>query len=185
MEVPMHAPHTFATIVAAGCRLACASIVMFAAAPAAAQPAVPPPAHAANLSGPRFGVTVLSEGVTRKLEDYEIDVGSVITQFGWQVEKQFFSRSGGVTAMTEWVFLAGGLEQGVVLPSLNWLVGVRTGHGVEFGVGPNLTPAGTALALAGGVTLRAGVLNLPLNVAVVPSKSGVRVSVLGGFTLRR
>jgi hypothetical protein len=81
--------------------------------------------------------------------------------------------------------LLGGLDQSVVLPSLSWMVGLRTREGAEFGIGPNITPAGAALAMAAGVTFRAGALNVPLNVAVVPAKSGTRVSVLSGFTLRR
>ena len=48
-----------------------------------------------------------------------------------------------------------------MLPSLSWLVGLRTRDGAEFGVGPNVTPAGTALAIAAGVTVRAGVLEHP------------------------
>jgi hypothetical protein len=83
------------------------------------------------------------------------------------------------------VVLAGGLDQGVLLPSINWLVGLRTRDGAEFGIGPNVTPAGVALALAAGVTFRAGVLNIPMNFAVVPSKEGMRVSMLTGFTLRK
>jgi len=55
----------------------------------------------------------------------------------------------------------------------------------EFGVGPNLTPAGLALAMAAGVTFRTGLMNVPSNLAVVPSKAGMRVSVLTGFTMRR
>ena len=81
--------------------------------------------------------------------------------------------------------LFGGLEQGVVLPSLSWLAGMRTRSGTEFGVGPNLTPVGVALVIAAGMTLRAGALNIPFNVAVVPSKSGTRVSVLTGFNRRK
>lgn len=72
-----------------------------------------------------------------------------------------------------------------MLPSLSWMVGVRMRDGAEFGAGPNVTPAGTALAIAAGITFRAGALNVPVNLAVVPSKSGVRVSVLSGFSLRR
>ena len=87
--------------------------------------------------------------------------------------------------MNEWVFLLGGLEQGYTLPSLSWLVGLRSRSGAEFGLGPNITPAGIALALAGGVTLRSGNLNVPVTIAVVPSKVGTRVSMLTGFSLRR
>jgi hypothetical protein len=63
--------------------------------------------------------------------------------------------------------------------------GVRTKNGAEFGVGPNVTPVGVALVLSAGMTYRAGVLNVPVNVAVVPSRSGVRVSVLSGFNIRQ
>jgi hypothetical protein len=109
----------------------------------------------------------------------------LVTQFGWQFEKQFYSPKTGPTVLNEWVFLLGGLEQSVAMPSLSWLVGLRTRGGAEFAVGPNITPVGVALALAAGTTFRAGILNVPLNVAVVPSKAGLRVSVLSGFTLRR
>ena len=161
------------------------SLVVALAAPAAAQIA-PPPASEVNLAGPRFGLTVLSDGVVQKLSrDNNIKIAPVISQFGWQFEKQCYGRHGGPTAITEAVVLVGGLEQGVVLPSLSWLVGVRTPDGFEFGVGPNLTPVGAALAAAMGKTFRVGVLNVPVNVAVVPSKAGLRVSFLTGFALRR
>ncbi len=143
-----------------------------------------PVAKTANLSGPRFGLTLLADGVVNKLEERDIKVGPHISQFGWQFEKQFYTKDSGVTMVTEWVALVGGLEQSVVLPSLTWVVGVRTRDGAEFGIGPNITPAGTALVLATGMTFRAGALNVPVNVAVVPSKHGSRVSVLSGFSLR-
>ena len=62
---------------------------------------------------------------------------------------------------------------------------MRTRSGTEFGAGPNLSPAGGAIVLAAGKTFRAGALNLPVNLAVVPSASGVRVSLLCGFNTRR
>ena len=170
--------------------------VMFAllacvlAVPAHAQ-LVPPPApevdradEDVSLSGPRFGVTHLSDGVVKKLQDNHIKVGSFVSQFGWQFEKHIYS-SRNVTAMTEWVVLVGGLDQGVVIPSASWMVGLRARNGVELGVGPNLTPAGPALAIAAGVTFGMGGLKVPLNIAVVPSRSGTRVSFLTGFNTRR
>ena len=161
-------------------------LVLVVSAPALCQPVVPPPAEMVGLSGPRFGGTFLSHGVVTKLKrDNDIDIRPFVTQFGWQFEKQFYSPMGGPAALNEWVLLFGGLEQGVVLPSLSWLVGLRTRSGAEFALGPNLTPLGVALAFAAGTTFRAGVLNVPVNVAVVPSKAGVRVSVLSGFSLRR
>jgi len=145
----------------------------------------PPPAHTLSLAGPRVGMTFLSDGVVRKLHERSVDVGQNISQFGWQFERQFYSKQSGVTALNEWVFLLGGLDQNVAIPSLSWMVGLRTREGAEFGVGPNVTPAGVALALAAGVTMRAGVLNVPMNFAVVPTKAGTRVTMLTGFTMRR
>jgi hypothetical protein len=144
----------------------------------------PPPLKTVSLSGPRFGFTALSEGVVDALHERSIDVRSNITQFGWQFEREFYSKQGGLAAVNEWVLLFGGLEQGVVLPSLSWMVGLRSASGAEFGIGPNITPAGVALAVAGGVTFRSGALNVPMTFAVVPSKAGTRVSMLTGFNLR-
>jgi len=155
---------------------------------ASAQNVIDPPpgfTKTVNLSGPRFGMTALSTGVVDELKKRDIEVGSNISQFGWQFEKQFYTRNSGVAAVNEWVVLLGGLDQGVALPSLSWMVGLRTREGAEFGIGPNITPAGVALALAGGVTFRAGNLNVPMNVAVVPSKAGTRISLLTGFNMRR
>ena len=114
----------------------------------------PPFTKSVNLSGPRFGLTALSTGVVDELARRNIDVGPNISQFGWQFEKQFYTRESGVAAVNEWVVLLGGLDQGVALPSVSWLVGLRTREGAEFGIGPNITPAGVALALAAGVTFR-------------------------------
>jgi len=145
----------------------------------------PPPARTLSLSGPRIGISLLSDGVVRELKKNSVDVRPTISQFGWQFERQFYAKDGGVSALNEWVFLLGGLDQGVAIPSLTWLAGLRTQEGAEFGVGPNVTPAGVALAIAAGVTFRAGVLNVPMNFAVVPTKAGTRVTMLTGFTLRR
>ena len=172
---------------AARCAVLAALLTLGTSASALCQTTVsqlPPVAKTASLSGPRFGLTILADGVVKKLAERDIAVGPHISQFGWQFEKQFYTRDSGVTMVTEWVALVGGLEQSVALPSLSWMVGVRTRDGAEFGIGPNITPAGTALVLATGMTFRAGALNVPVNVAVVPGKSGTRVSVLSGFSLR-
>jgi hypothetical protein len=145
----------------------------------------PPPARSISLAGPRFGITALSPGVVDSLATEQVYLRPMVSQFGWQVERQFFATGSGLAVLNEWVGLLGGLEQGYAIPSLTWLVGIRNSEGLEFGLGPNVTPAGVALALAAGVTVRAGVVNVPLNVAIVPSYAGARVSVLAGFTLRR
>jgi len=163
-------------------------IVVVASSTAYAQvtaPAQKPP-DTMSLSGPRAGITYLSPGVVDQIKkDFDKDINPVISQFGWQFEKRFLSSDTGATAVTEWVLLFGGIDQGVVIPSLTWLVGMRTIGGVEFAAGPNLSPAGTGVAIAAGVTMRAGNLNVPFNVAVVPSANGPRFSFLMGFNAKR
>jgi hypothetical protein len=163
--------------------LAAAGVIALASPALCQTPDLPP--EAISLSGPRFGLTVLGDGILEKLKDKDIDVKSTISQFGWQFEKQVKISDKGLAAVNEWVVLAGGLDQGVVLPSLSWLVGIRTPEGVEFGAGPNFTPLGVGLVAAFGVTVRTGALNVPLNFALAPSRSGLRVSVLTGFNMRR
>ena len=158
--------------------------VIALATPALCQTQETPP-ESISLSGPRFGLTVLGDGIVQKLKDKDIEVKSTISQFGWQFEKQMKTSDKGLTALNEWVFLVGGLDQGVVLPSLNWLVGIRTPEGVEFGAGPNFTALGVGLVAALGVTVRTGALNVPVNFALAPSREGMRVSVLTGFNMRR
>ncbi len=168
-------------------RLLSAALLMLACARPGAAQMIPPEADVVDLAGPRVGLTVLGNGVVKRLkQENGIDVNPITTQFGWQFEKQFYNGgTDGPTAVTEAVVLVGGLEQGLMLPSLSWLVGVRTKAGTEFGVGPNLTPVGVALAIAAGKTFRVGILNVPVNVAVVPSRAGTRISVLTGFSIRR
>jgi len=160
-------------------------ILLGCAAPAFSQPVIPTPVRTVSLSGPRIGFTTLSDGVMEELQRDDTDLRPLITQFGWQFEKQFYTKDGALTAVNEWIVLFGGLEQGIAIPSLSWMVGLRTREGAEFGIGPNVSPAGVALALAAGLTFKTGGLNIPVNVAVVPSSSGARVSMLTGFNFRR
>jgi hypothetical protein len=145
---------------------------------------IPPVMDYADLSGPRFGVTVLPQSLVDTLNARGMSVGPLITQFGWQFERIFYRSETGFSAMAEWILLVGGLDQGAFLPSLSWMFGIRTRRGIEFGVGPNVSTGGFGLALATGITTRAGPLNVPINLAVVPSDLGTRVSVLVGFTMQ-
>jgi hypothetical protein len=136
-------------------------------------------------TGPRFGVTSLGGSLVDTIKSkYGYDVSKVISQFGWQYERQFASLEGGPVALNEFILLVGGLDQGVAMPSLTWLIGVRNGE-FEFGVGPNATPAGVALAVSVGQTFYSGALAIPVNVAYVPSKFGARLSFLTGFNISR
>ena len=161
------------------------ALTLTLATTARAQTVVPHGLGPVSLSGPRFGMTFLNQTILDTLAEHDIEVGRVITQFGWQFEKRFYAGPSGLTALNEWVVLLGGLDQGVALPSVTWLAGLRTKEGAEIGIGPNINPLGVGLAIAAGTTFRAGALNIPVNVAMVPSKSGVRVSFLTGFNMRR
>jgi hypothetical protein len=173
----------------AAARVVLGALVMTGAAssPAWSQSQLPPPVTTTvNMTGPRFGLTMLSQESVDKLRDeHHITVRPLISQFGWQFERRFYTNGDGVTLLQEWVPLVSGLDQGVALPSFNWLVGLRTRSGTEFGVGPNITPLGVGLVAAAGVTVRSGGLHIPFNVAIATSKTGARVSVMTGFNLRR
>ena len=139
-----------------------------------------------DMTGPRFGLTVLNQESVDKLQaERNISIRPLISQFGWQFERRLYTNGDGITMLTEWIPLLSGLDQGVAMPSLNWLTGLRTESGTEFGIGPNITPMGVGLVLAAGVTVKTGALHVPFNVAIATSKTGVRISVLTGFNLRR
>jgi hypothetical protein len=139
-----------------------------------------------DMTGPRFGITVLTQQtVDHLLAEQDVTVRPMISQFGWQFERRLYTNGDGVTMLTEWIPLISGLDQGVALPSLNWLVGLRTASGTEFGIGPNITPLGVGLVLAAGVTMKTGALHVPFNFAVATSKHGPRLSIMTGFNVRR
>jgi hypothetical protein len=136
-----------------------------------------------HLNGPRLGITVLTGGVARKA-DQEYSLNPFLTQFGWQFETRIFRMPNGTAGLLEIVPLIGGLEQGKFIPSLNALIGIRGPQGFEFGLGPNVSPAGANIALAVGTSFRSNGINFPVNFAVVPGNGGVRFSLLFGFNSR-
>jgi hypothetical protein len=123
-------------------------------------------------------------GKTASVLADEFDAVPVVTQFGWQEEIRFFSVEEGPTGLMELVGLIGGTEQGLFLPSLSWLAGVRMPDGSEFAVGPNLSISGSAYVIAAGITRQYGSLNFPMNISVVLSKKGLRISFLIGFNAK-
>lgn len=133
-----------------------------------------------KLAGPRFGFTVITGEAAETMKD-EYDLNPFITQFGWQTETRFFSVPEGPTGVVEAIILLGGMEQSVVLPSLSLVVGLRRADGAEIGFGPNLSLSGIAYVIGGGFTRSAGQLNIPVNVSLVLSDAGPRISLLVGF----
>jgi hypothetical protein len=135
-------------------------------------------------SGPRLGVAYLIGGSVTA-ERAGKHVAPFISLFGWQIEHQFDTgRKDLPVPMTELVLLAGGMEQGVLLPSASWLIGLRKTNGWEAGVGPTLTGAGVQLAVAAGMTHSLGALNVPVNLAIAPGRRGAAISLTTGFNLR-
>src|SRR5438046_1545437 len=105
-------------------KLAVAAFLTLAVSTPALSQVAPPAARSVSLAGPRFGGTFLSDGVVSALAKQDhIAIRPVMTQFGWQFEKQFYSTPNGPIGVTEAVVLLGGLEQGYALPSLSWLAG--------------------------------------------------------------
>jgi hypothetical protein len=132
------------------------------------------------LSGPRIGVTAIGGEIAELLED-EYEVYPIVTQFGWQFERRFFTLDNGSSGLVESVMLLGGLEQGFLIPSWSGIIGFRDAKGTEFGLGPNVSPAGVGLTFAVGVTLNIeDKVNIPFNIAVTPI-NGIRISLLTGF----
>jgi hypothetical protein len=136
--------------------------------------------------GPRFGLTYLSPAVVDHAKDKNnLDLAPVVIQVGWSWEQRFVISPQSPMPMTQFVLLVGGAEQGVFLPSLTWLIGVRGLGGGEAGFGPNVSLTGMSMAFAFGVAKRVGALNIPFDVGVVVGKPGLRVSFLTGFNMQR
>ena len=76
-------------VVAAALLLAAVASPVYAQSGAKA----PPPVRTLSLAGPRVGLTFLSDGVIQKLQRDNVAVGSTISQFGWQFERQFYANS--------------------------------------------------------------------------------------------
>lgn len=178
-----------------------ATLALAAAASAQTPDPLPPEVRGPlRMSGPRIGVTYLGEQLIEDINetygDYDcrpdgscgyeevIDPAvPLVTQFGWQWERSLFQAESGLTGVTEWVLLAGGLERGLLLPSATFIVGMRTPGGVELGVGPNVSLGGAAYAVTAGFTTDLGEVNVPVNLAAVLGRDGPRVSVLVGFVI--
>lgn len=150
-------------------------------------------------NGPKVGLTFLGQG---KADEFLKDRGyqvPLVTQFGWQFETRLFTLDNETSGLLEWIFLVGGVEKGMFLPSASMIFGIREGsRGFELGMGPNLSLTGFGMAFAAGGSVQYGKINIPLNLAFVPSvnkrsifdnedsprATGFRLSLLVGFNTR-
>src|SRR5690349_20660624 len=77
----------------------------------------------------------------------------VMTLCGWPLARQFARPASTMRLpVIETMRLLGGLEQNVALPSLATIVGMRKPNGWEGGLGALLTPTGSSLVAAAGIT---------------------------------
>lgn len=151
---------------------------------------IPENSQVNQMSGPRFGVSYISEGSTAQVLNriHELDSAgyadfgalpaTFTTQYGWQWESRFADTGGPVVGLVEWVAFIAGMEKGMFLPSFSSLVGVRGESGFEFATGPNLSPTGLGFVFALGYNYTKGDLNLPINIALVPNKQAPSSSTL-------
>lgn len=138
-----------------------------------------------SFQGPRIGITILDDGVQDRLERHNLDRTPMIMQFGWQWEQRFVIDAQAPVLASGLMFLIGGPEQGMLLPSLSWLIGIRSRDGAELGLGPVLSLTGANLAIGAGVSTRKGDVNIPFNMAIVLGEPGIRFSLLTGFNMNR
>ncbi len=132
-----------------------------------------------NFSGPRVGVTYICPGTTA---DYFYDKGKlpITISFGWQFEKRLFTVEDGTSGLVEFVPLIGGINQGLFLPSANFLLGLRGGsdRSWEFAIGPQFgmkadqnkqLQGAVGVVIAFGTSFKKGNVWFPINIALVPS----------------
>lgn len=121
-----------------------------------------------RFSGPRIGVTIIGDGWAAD-ELRKRGKTPFITQFGWQFETRIFTLQDGTSGLFEFVPLIGGIEQGMFLPSLSALMGIRGKKGAEFAFGPNLSLTGAGMVIAVGTSFHTENVYFPINLAVIPS----------------
>ena len=121
-------------------------------------------------SGPRFGLTYITNGKLTKELEKEGVTSNLISQFGYQFEKQIVGNDE-IAGIVEGILFIGGLDQGLFLPSVSGMFGVRNKAAWELAVGPNLSVNGAAMVVGFGKSFNFGNIIIPVNIAWVPSNS--------------
>jgi hypothetical protein len=134
-----------------------------------------------KFEGPRIGATYINNGTVRDYLEGE-NKSPIITQFGWQFETRLFTADDGTSALLEFIPLIGGFDQGLFLPSISILTGIRNATdakmSLEFGVGPNFSitrnwenkaAPSIGLVIAVGTSIKKSNINFPINLVFVTS----------------
>jgi len=160
-----------------------------------------------KFEGPRIGATYIDYGTVRDYLDSE-NKSPIITQFGWQFETRLFTADDGTSALLEFIPLVGGFDQGLFLPSISILTGIRNATdakmSLEFAVGPNFSitrnwenkaAPSIGLVIAVGTSIKKSNINFPINLVFVPSvgekhdgkdyETGWKLSLIFGFNSRK
>lgn len=135
------------------------------------KPDIQPVSSKLRYGGPRIGLTYLQAGESKdQMNDiFERDINPIITQFGWQFETRFFTLDNGAAGLIELIPMFGGMEQGLLIPSITAMVGYRSAKGFELGLGPTLSLGGSGILIAAGSSFRSGKVVFPINIAFIPS----------------
>lgn len=161
-----------------------------------------------SLAGPRFGVGILTGLAAKIMEAPKSEGGNegwpVVSHIGYQFEKVFVS-SGNTHALVEILPTLSGLEQGIFMPGINMLLGIRNSRtGLEFAMGYNVVVGkaryydiaaeadrykvalNSGLLVAAGKTFKSGRLNFPINIYFIPGKNDThRFGLTFGFNIPR
>jgi hypothetical protein len=98
--------------------------------------------YSLKLSGPRMGYTFFTgegaEVIRKPKSEGGYDGLPAFFQMGYQFEKQYLNE-GSVQALFEFIPMITGLDQGLFIPSVTILNGIRSNKtGLEFAVGPSI-----------------------------------------------
>ena len=147
-----------------------------------------PTAKYMSLSGPRVGVSFLQGKSYRSLQARVDGAYPFVTMLGWQFEHAWLAGDDGTAGLIEIVPTVSGFNQGLFIPGINALFGVRSSSGLEFGAGGQISVVGgdemfSAGALfAVGVTVHTKSLNFPIDLIWVSSQQSNRIAVVAGFS---
>jgi hypothetical protein len=150
--------------------------------------------------GPRVGAgatvmfvdsTTFTETVREMAPDPRDKYYPVFTQFGVSLEQRIRLGDTESHFAFQEILHVGGLDQGLILPSLNVLIGFRSRLGLELGFGPNITvqydgvsfDVPVTVVYAVGWTFNFSDVYIPVDIAVMPTpRDGhIRLTLMTGF----
>ena len=151
-----------------------------------------------HIVGPRVGITYVitsrddfNQTVQESFPDPDRKYFPLFSQFGVQIEQRIRLGESQSHFVFQEVLLLGGIDQSIIIPSFNFLVGFRSHIGFEFSLGPNVSfkyadeslEVPITVAYAVGWTFTYHDVYVPVNIAVVPTpKDGhPRLSLVTGF----